>query len=167
MILWQNQCKYVMERMDRAIHKTAWSQLKAKFLQVYMLQMCCVVYRKTCILRMRMPLSLCKLCCNEDRSPAKSANVQRMGYVVQGPVCCNLGSCGLMYHTLAHHMCCKVGPVSLLRALVLQWTIRCKRSWDTNGEANIFYLPKQTFICCKATICERNQNHISILIACL
>ena len=117
MILWQNQCKYVMERMDRAIHKTAWSQLKAKFLQVYVLQMGCVVYRKTCILRMRMPLSLCKLCCNEDRSPAKSANVQQMGYVVQGPVCCNLGSCGLMYHTLAHHMCCKVGPGHCLERL--------------------------------------------------
>ena len=62
--------------MNRAIHRAAWSQLKAKVLQVYVLKMGCVVYRRTCTLRMRIALSLCNLCCNEDRSAAKSANVQ-------------------------------------------------------------------------------------------
>ena len=152
-------------RMDRAIHRAAWSQLKARVLQVYVLQMGCVLYRRTCILRMRIPLSLCNLCCYEDRSPAKSANVQWMGYEVHGRT--SVLQNRLMWAYVSYPSSSYVlqsGPRSLLRALLLQWTISCKRSCYTKGEANIFYLPKKNFICCKATICEHNQNHISILI---
>ena len=168
MILRENHCERVMDRdregecMDRAIHRAAWSQLKSKILQVHVLQMGCVLHR-ICILRMHIPLSLCNLCCNEDRSAAKSANRQRMGYVhvVQGGSSVlenKLMWAYVSYPSSSYVLQC--GPRSLLRVLVLQWTISCKRSCDNKGEANIFYLPKKTFICCKATIYER--NHISI-----
>ena len=49
-----------------------------------------------------------------------------------------------------------------LRAFVLQWTISCKRSCDTNEKQTDYICHKKTFICCKAKICGRNQNHGSI-----
>ena len=147
-------------RMDRAIHRAAWSQLKARVLQVYVLQMGCVLYRKTCILRKRIPLSLCNLCCNEDRSPAKSANVQWMGYEVHGRT--SVLQNRLMWAYVSYPSSSYVlqsGPRSLLRALLLQWTISCKISCDTKGEANIFYLQKKLYMLQSYDMWTKSKSH--------
>ena len=67
-----------------------------------------------------------------------------MGYVVQGGT--SVLQNRLMWAYVSYPSSPYVlqsGPRSLLRALVLQWTISRKRSCDTKGEANIFYLPKK------------------------